>query len=124
MLRTCTVTISLRTLAVCPAVTAGAAREPEFFNVLAGPVKRCLPEKGGNPQGISSSLRYMSSRTGYPHVNSSLTEESAMDNIAWLVPGPADGQRPRDSIISVASLLVFHLITSPAAVATRRTAHR
>lgn len=47
-----------------------------------------------------------------------------MDNIAWLVPGLADGQRPRDSIISVASLLVFYLITGPAAVAARRTAHR
>jgi hypothetical protein len=47
-----------------------------------------------------------------------------MDNIAWLVPGLADGRGPRDSIISVASLLDFHLITSPAAVAARRTAHR
>jgi hypothetical protein len=38
-------------------------------------------------------MRYLSRRTGYPHVNSSLTEESVMDNIAGLVPGLADGQR-------------------------------
>jgi hypothetical protein len=66
----------------------------------------------------------MSHRTGYPHVNSSLIEESVMDNIAWLVPGLADGQRPRDSIISVASSLFCHLVTSRAAMAGRRTAHR
>jgi len=34
-------------------------------------------------------------RTDYPHVNSSLIEESAMGNIAWLVPGLADGQTAR-----------------------------
>jgi hypothetical protein len=47
-----------------------------------------------------------------------------MDNIAWLVPGLADGQRPRDSTISVASPLFGHLVTSRAAMAGRRTAHR
>ena len=43
-----------------------------------------------------------------------------MDNIAWLVPGLADGPRPRDSAISVAS----QLITGRTAMAGRRTAHR
>jgi hypothetical protein len=66
----------------------------------------------------------MSHRTGYPHVNSSLIEESVMDNIAWLVPGLADGQRLRDSIFSVASPLFCHLVTSRAASVGRRTAHR
>lgn len=47
-----------------------------------------------------------------------------MGNIAWLVPGQADGQRPRDSIISAASPLFCHLVTSRATVAGRRTAHR
>jgi hypothetical protein len=66
----------------------------------------------------------MSHRTGYPHVNSSLIEESVMDNIAWLVPGLADGQRPRDSIISVASPLFCHLVASRTPMTSRRTAHR
>jgi hypothetical protein len=66
----------------------------------------------------------MSYRTGYPHVNWSLIEESVMDNISWLVPGLADGERPRDSIIGVASPLFCHLVTSRAAVAGRRTAYR
>ena len=51
-----------------------------------------------------------------------------MDNIAWLVPGLADGQRPRGSIISViisvASPLFCHLVTSRAAMADLMTAHR
>jgi hypothetical protein len=47
-----------------------------------------------------------------------------MDNIAWLVPGLADGQRPQDSTISVASPLFGQLVTSRAAMAGRRTAHR
>jgi hypothetical protein len=47
-----------------------------------------------------------------------------MDNITWLVPGLTDGQRPRDSIISVASPLFCHLVTSRAAMAARRTPHR
>ena len=47
-----------------------------------------------------------------------------MDNTAWLVPSRADGQRPRDSIISVTSPLFGHLVTSRAAMAGRRTAHR
>jgi hypothetical protein len=47
-----------------------------------------------------------------------------MDNIAWLVPGLAGGQRPRDSIFSVASPLFCHLVTSRAALVGRRTAHR
>ena len=47
-----------------------------------------------------------------------------MDNIAGLVPGLADGQRPRDSGISVASPLSCHLGTSRAAMAGRRTAYR
>ena len=50
----------------------------------------------------------MSHRIGYPHVNSSLIEESAMGNI---------------SIISVASPLFCHLVTSRAAMAGRRSAH-
>jgi hypothetical protein len=47
-----------------------------------------------------------------------------MDNIAWLVPGLADGHRPRDSIMSVASPLFCHLATSRAAMAGRRTGRR
>jgi len=47
-----------------------------------------------------------------------------MDNIAWLVPGRADGQKPRDSSISVASRLFCHLVTSRSAMAGRGTAHR
>jgi hypothetical protein len=47
-----------------------------------------------------------------------------MDIISWLAPGLADGHRPRDSIISVASPLFCHLVTSRAATAGRRTAHR
>jgi hypothetical protein len=45
MSRRFTVTISLRTLAVCPADTAGAAREPGFLNVLAGLRKVVLARK-------------------------------------------------------------------------------
>ena len=47
-----------------------------------------------------------------------------MGNITWLVPSRADGHRPRDSIISVASPLFCHLVTSRAALVGRRTAHR
>ena len=47
-----------------------------------------------------------------------------MDNIAWLVPGRADGHTPRDSIISVASPLFCHRVTSRAAMAGRGTARR
>jgi hypothetical protein len=47
-----------------------------------------------------------------------------MDNIAWLVPGLANGQRRRDSTISVASPLFCHLVASRAAMAGRMTAHR
>jgi len=39
------VTISLRTLAVCPADTAGTAREPGLFNVLADPRETVLARK-------------------------------------------------------------------------------
>jgi hypothetical protein len=47
-----------------------------------------------------------------------------MDHIAWLVPGLADGHRPRASIMSVASPLFCHLVTSRAAMAGRRTGRR
>jgi hypothetical protein len=47
-----------------------------------------------------------------------------MDNIAWLVPGLADGHRPRDSTISVASPLFCHLVISRSAMVGRGTAHR
>ena len=67
---------------------------------------------------------YLPRRTGYPHVNSSLTEESVMENIAWLVPGPADGQRPPGSIIGVAIPLSGYLVTSCTARVGRRTARR
>src|SRR5580692_1450137 len=89
MSRRCTVTISLRTLAVCPEDMAGVAREPEFFTSWPVPLELRLPEKGGNPQEISSSCN-MSHRTGYLHVNSSLIEESVMDHIGWL-----ESVRPR-----------------------------
>jgi hypothetical protein len=47
-----------------------------------------------------------------------------MDNIAWPVPGLADGHRPRDSIFSVASPLFCHLVTSRAPKVGGRTARR
>jgi len=48
-----------------------------------------------------------------------------MGNIARLVPGLADGHRPRDSIIiSVASPLFCHRVISRAAMPGRRSAHR
>jgi hypothetical protein len=47
-----------------------------------------------------------------------------MDNIAWLVPGPADGQRPPDSIIGVAIPLSCYLVTSWTVRVGRRTARR
>ena len=69
-------------------------------------------------------MRYKSHRTGYPYVNSSLIEDSVMGNIAWLAPGLADGHRPRDSTLSVASPLFCYLVISRAAMVGRRTAHR
>ena len=47
-----------------------------------------------------------------------------MDIFSWLAPGLADGHRPRDSMISVASPLLCHLVTSQSAMGRRRTAHR
>jgi len=66
----------------------------------------------------------MSRRADYPYVNSSLIEESVVDNAAWLAPGPADGQRPRDSSIEVVSPLFCRLVTSRTTMAARSTAHR
>ena len=66
----------------------------------------------------------MSHRADYPYVNSSLIEESVMDNVAWLAPGLADGQRPRDSSISVASPLFCRLVTSRTTMAAYSTAPR
>ena len=74
-----------------PRAYGGSSEGAGVFYVLAGPLRGVPARKGGNPQDIFS-LRYTSHRTGYPHVNSSLIEESVMDNIAWLVPGRADGQ--------------------------------
>jgi hypothetical protein len=51
----------------------------------------------------------MSHRTGYPRVNSALIEEPVMGIFSWLAPGLADGHRPRDSIIRMASPLLCHL---------------
>jgi hypothetical protein len=47
-----------------------------------------------------------------------------MDNIAWLVPGLADGQRPRGSLIGVAIPLSCHLVTSRTIGVGQRTARR
>jgi hypothetical protein len=47
-----------------------------------------------------------------------------MDNIAWLVPGLADGQRPRSSIIGVAIPLSCDLVISRTARVGHRTARR
>ena len=47
-----------------------------------------------------------------------------MDTIAWLVPGLADGRRPRGSIIGVAIPLSCHLVTSRTTRVGYRTAHR
>ncbi len=67
----------------------------------------------------------MSHQAGYTHVNSSLIEESVVDNIAGLVPGLADDRGPRDSIIGVASPLFCHLaVIGRASTAGRRTVRR
>jgi len=66
----------------------------------------------------------MSHQAGYSRVNSALIEEPVMDIFSWLAPGLADGHRPRDSMISVASPLLCHLVTSQSAMGRRRTAHR
>jgi hypothetical protein len=47
-----------------------------------------------------------------------------MDNIAWLVPGLADDQRPRGSITGAAIPLSCYLVTSRAVRVGRRTARR
>ena len=47
-----------------------------------------------------------------------------MDNIAWLVPGPADGQIPRGSTIEVAIPLSCNLVTSRTTRVGHRTARR
>ena len=47
-----------------------------------------------------------------------------MENIAWLVPGPADGQRPPGSIIGVAIPLSGYLVTGWTVRVGHRTARR
>ena len=47
-----------------------------------------------------------------------------MDNIAWLVPVLADGQRPRGSIIGVAIPPSCYLVTSRTIRVGHWTAHR
>ena len=47
-----------------------------------------------------------------------------MENIAWLVPGPADGQRPPGSIIGVAIPLSGYLVTSWTVGVGHQTARR
>jgi hypothetical protein len=47
-----------------------------------------------------------------------------MDNIAWLVPGLADGNGPRGSFIGVASPLFCHPVTGRTSTAGRGTARR
>jgi hypothetical protein len=101
----------------------GSSAGAGVFTFWPAPLEASRQKRVVTPGDIFS-LRYMSHRTGYPHVNSSLTEESVMDNIAWLVPGLANGQRRRDSTISVASPLFCHLVASRAAMAGRMTAHR
>jgi hypothetical protein len=46
-----------------------------------------------------------------------------MDNIAWLVSGLADGQRPRGSMVGVAIPLSCYLVTSRTTRVGRRTAY-
>jgi hypothetical protein len=66
----------------------------------------------------------MSHQAGYARVNSSLIEESVMDNIAGLVPGLADGHGPRDSVIGGTSPLFWHLVIGRTSTADRRTVRR
>jgi hypothetical protein len=47
-----------------------------------------------------------------------------MDNIAWLIPGLADGHSPRDSFTGVASPLICHPVTGRTGTAGRGTARR
>jgi hypothetical protein len=47
-----------------------------------------------------------------------------MDKLAWLVPGLADGQRPRGSIIGVAILRSRYLVTRWTVRFGRRPSHR
>jgi len=62
----------------------------------------------------------MSHEAGYERVNSSLIKESVMDNIAGLVPGLADGRRPRDSVTGAASPMSRRLVAGRTGTAGRR----
>jgi hypothetical protein len=61
---------------------ARVVREPEFFCVLPGAFRRAC-HKRAITAGDTSCLLYLSHRTGYTRVSSSLIEESVMGNIAW-----------------------------------------
>jgi hypothetical protein len=107
-----------------PVKTAGTVPEPGAFCLRTGTQEGRTGPGRAVISGDTFSLRYLSRRTGYPHVNSSLTEESVMDNIAWLFPGPADGRRPRAFIIGVAIPSACHLVTGSTVRFGRRTARR
>ncbi len=47
-----------------------------------------------------------------------------MDNTAWLVPGLAEGQIPRGSIVGMAIPLSCDLVTSRTTRAGHRTVHQ
>src|SRR6266481_1962408 len=81
----CIVKMLLRTPAVCPAYRAGAVREPGFSAFRPDTGKGVPARNGGKPSRDTFSLRYLSRRTGYPPVNSSLTEESVSVNRPGLV---------------------------------------
>src|ERR1039457_753017 len=60
-----------------------------IFLCRAGAGKASRPRKGQEPAGndLSPFATRPSRRTGYPHVNSPLTQESVMGIIAWIVLG-------------------------------------
>jgi uncharacterized membrane protein YeaQ/YmgE (transglycosylase-associated protein family) len=62
------------------------------FLIRVGAVKALRPRKGQEPAGANFSHRDLSRRTGYPvrHI-SSLTKESVMGIIAWIILGLGAG---------------------------------
>jgi hypothetical protein len=74
-------------------IFAVGAAGPGFFSYT----DRCWQERHGprdgeNPREVFSSRRDLPSKADYrARQNLSLTEESVMGIIAWIVPGPAAG---------------------------------
>lgn len=61
------------------------------FLIEVGAIKALRPSKGQEPAGAKFSHRDLSRRTGYPTSHSSLTKESVMGIIAWIVLGLGAG---------------------------------